>query len=759
MPTRARQDDLLDQATALHRAGDLGEARRLYHDFLEGAPHNPVALFRSGLLELQDGHPQAALALLDLAVAGAPEEARFHFGRGQALQALYQWEEAAASYRRMLRLEPESADALFALGLCLHQSRQTGEAANAYRKALAIRPQDAAALSNLGVALQTLGRLDEAVAALRAAAELQPDSASHGLNLGIALSRQRDFAAADEVLRHIEQKHPELPEAPFNRGNALHGLGNARDAIEQYRRALALRPDYVDALNNLGNVHKELGEFGLAAAAYEAALSVQPDFIPALNNAACLLRTLGRIDEAESMLRRALKQDSRHAVLYDSLGSVLKDAGELDEAIECYRASLALDPDSATTHSNLAYALCFQSFEARPILDECRRWNERFAAGLRPWTRHAVDGGRRRLRIGYVSSDFREHCQTLFTMPLLSHHDHATLEIFCYASVERPDDFTRRLADSADVWRDVRHADDAALAQLIRGDGIDILVDLTMHMSNGRPLAFARKPAPLQVAWLAYPGTTGIDAMDYRFTDARLDPPGGEQQYSERSVLLPDSFWCYDPLTDEPPVGELPALARGHVTFGCLNNPCKLSDAAVNLWSGVLRALPDSRLLLMTPEGPYAGRLLGRFAAHGIDAGRIRCVPFRPRAEYLQTYHEIDIGLDTLPYNGHTTSLDSLWMGVPVVTRNGRTCVGRGGISQLYQVGLAHLAADTDAAFIETAVALAQDLPRLRQMRQALRPTLAASPLMNGERFARNVEAAYRDMWQEYGESRSRSTP
>lgn len=756
---RARQDDLLDQATARHRAGDLPEARRLYQDFLQRAPHDPVALFRSGLLELHDGRPQAALALIDQAVAGAPQVARHHVGRGQALQALYQWEEAAASYRRALKLEPASAEALFALGLCLQQCRQTAEAVWAYQQALALRPDDASALSNLGVALQDLGRQDEAVASLRAAAVLEPQNASHGLNLGIAQCRQRDFSAADEVLQQLERRHPELPEAAFNRGIALQGLGRPRDAIERYRHALALRPDYADALNNLGNVHRELGEFGLAAAAYEAALSVQPDLIPALNNAACLLRTLGRIEEAEDMLRRALQQDSRHAVLYDSLGSVLKDAGETDAAIECFRASLALDPTSATTHSNLAYALSFQSFDAQPILDECRRWNERFASGLRPLARHVPDDGRRRLRIGYVSADFREHCQTLFTWPLLSHHDHTAFEIFCYASVERPDDFTRRLAGAADVWRDARHADDAALAQLIAGDGIDILVDLTMHMANGRPLTFARKPAPVQVAWLAYPGTTGLDAMDYRLTDPRLDPPDAEQAYSERSVWLPDSFWCYDPLADPPAVGALPALARGHVTFGCLNNACKLSDAAVNLWSAVLHAVPDSRLLLMIPEGRYAARLLGRFAAHHIDPGRIRCVPFRPRADYLQTYQEIDIGLDTLPYNGHTTSLDSLWMGVPVVSRTGRTCVGRGGSSQLHQVGLAELAVDSDAAFTEAAVTLAGNLPGLSRLRGELRARLEASPLMDAARFARNIEAAYRSMWQGAGGSRFRATP
>jgi predicted O-linked N-acetylglucosamine transferase (SPINDLY family) len=292
--------------------------------------------------------------------------------------------------------------------------------------------------------------------------------------------------------------------------------------------------------------------------------------------------------------------------------------------------------------------------------------------------------------------------------------------------------------------------DDAALAELIRLDRIDILVDLTMHMANGRPLVFARKPAPVQVAWLAYPGTTGIGTMDYRFGDPRLDPPGFESHYSERTIHLPDSFWCYDPLADEPEVNELPALSQGHLTLGCLNNPCKLTDHTLRLWAGVMHALPESRLVLMVPPGPHRQHLLNRLAAHKIDAGRISFVPYRPRAQYLRTYHQIDLGLDTFPYNGHTTSLDSFWMGVPVVTRVGQTCVGRGGLSQLFQLGLVELAADSDQAFVAIAVARANDLPRLAELRRELRGRLGRSPLMDAGRFARNIEDGYHRIWQDY---------
>jgi predicted O-linked N-acetylglucosamine transferase (SPINDLY family) len=525
-----------------------------------------------------------------------------------------------------------------------------------------------------------------------------------------------------------------------------------RQAADHYRYAIALRPDYADALTNLGNVHKELGEFQSAEAAYEAALRARPEGVAALNNLGCLLRSAGRLEDAEAVLRRGLQGHPDHPALLDNLGSVLKDAGELDQAIDCFRRAVQVDPDNAATHSNLVYALSFQSTQAAVLLEAACRWNERFAAPLRPAIpSHPNDRSpHRRLRIGYVSPDFREHCQTLFTIPLLSRHDHAGFDIVCYSSVERADDRTRCIAGYADVWRDVRRLDDESLASVIRADRIDILVDLTMHMAKGRPLLFARKPAPIQIAWLAYPGTTGMGAMDYRFTDPRLEPGGGEDHSSERSIRLEDSFWCYDPLTDQPPVNPLPAIRRGCVTFGCLNNPCKVTDSTLTLWGGVLGAVPDSRLLLLAAPGRYRLRLLERLAAHGIAADRVSFVPYQPRADYLRAYHDIDIGLDTFPYNGHTTSLDALWMGVPTITRVGQTCVGRGGLSQLFHVGLVELAAGTDAAFIATAAALASDLPRLEGLRKDLRARLERSPLMDPERFAWAIESAYRKVWTDY---------
>jgi len=671
---------------------------------------------------------------------------------GQVLESLGRWAAAVDAYRRAAQAEPTSFDAQFALAMALQRSSRPAEAVTAYRAALALRADDPAALGNLGAALRESGDLDGAIQVLEAAAAAEPRSAAHVINLAIALDQRREYARAEASLRALLARDPAQAEAAFNLGNALRGLGRAEEALAQYRRALELRPGYVEALNNLGNLHRERGEFDAAMAAFDGAMLARPDYVPALNNAGCLHRTLGHSDEAERLLRRGLELDPRNAALHDNLGNVLKDAGALDEAIICYRRSLEIDPDNRAAHSNLAYSLSFQAEDARPIRAECARWNARFAAAL---ARCADDPRRdlsphRPLKIGYVSADFREHCQALFTVPLFSHHDRAAFEVHCYSSTERPDAVTRRIAGHAGVWREVRGLDDLELCDLIRGDGIDILVDLTMHMAGGRPLVFARKPAPVQIAWLAYPGTTGIEAIDYRLSDPRLDPPGYDDHYSERTLRLPDSFWCYDPLADEPAVNALPALERGRLTLGCLNNPCKLTERTLELWSRVLRVLIDARLTLMAPLGRHRDRLAGRLAAHGICAERVTFVEFRPRAQYLRSYHDIDFALDTFPYNGHTTSLDALWMGVPTVTRVGATCVGRGGLSQLHQLDLADLAADSDDAFVAAAVALAGDLQRLATLREELRDRMTRSALMDGARFARNIESAYRRAWIAY---------
>jgi predicted O-linked N-acetylglucosamine transferase (SPINDLY family) len=326
--------------------------------------------------------------------------------------------------------------------------------------------------------------------------------------------------------------------------------------------------------------------------------------------------------------------------------------------------------------------------------------------------------------------------------------------------VEDTGALAERVRGYADVWRTISGLSDMQAADLVHHDQIDILVDLKVHTADNRLLLFARKPAPVQVSWLGYPGTTGLSTIDYRLTDPYLEPPGLFDAYSaEETLRLPDTFWCYDPQTDQPLINALPALESGAITFGCLNNLCKVNDGCLELWARVLEAVPRSRLLLLAPHGPARGKVLARLVQEGIAASRVDFAARQPRPEYLKLYHQIDLSLDPLPYNGHTTSLDAFWMGVPTLTLLGNTAVGRAGWSQLCNLNLKELAAETPQQFIAIAAQLTGDLPRLEDLRRTMRRRMLQSPLMDASRFARNVESVYRQIWRRWCRARQPGLP
>jgi predicted O-linked N-acetylglucosamine transferase (SPINDLY family) len=458
-----------------------------------------------------------------------------------------------------------------------------------------------------------------------------------------------------------------------------------------------------------------------------------------LMNEALEHQRFGRLDDAEDIYRRIISVDPNQAGILNNLANVLKDSGRIEEAVEMCQNALALDPGNAEIHSSLCYKLLFHpEYDRAGIFREQCEWNRRHGQHSPPATEHISSG---RLRVGYVSPDFYGHAECFFVIPLLKSHDRQQFEVHCYSSVERPDKATDLIRASADVWHDVRQLNDDQLADQIRRDRIDILVDLTMHMAFNRLRTFAQKPAPVQVTWLAYPGGTGLAAMDYRLTDAWIDPPGeSDAFYSERSVRLPDTWCCYHPVGDVPPAAQ---RNPGPVTFGCLNNPCKLNRPTLSLWAKVLSSTSDSHLLLLSASERQRQQITSTFADLGIDPSRIEFTMHRRRGEYLRMYDRIDICLDPLIYNGITTTCDALWMGVPVITRIVPTAPGRAGLSILSNLNLPELIAGDDAQFVSIATALAGDFPRRSRLRTSLRDRILQSPLMDAPRFARNVEAAY----------------
>jgi predicted O-linked N-acetylglucosamine transferase (SPINDLY family) len=562
------------------------------------------------------------------------------------------------------------------------------------------------------------------------------------VNEALALRQMARFDEAVACLEHAASRLPGDFNVHYWLANTLHASGAWQRAVVHFRRALALDPQSIEAHVDLGVTLRALGQLEEASVVLRRATVLGPKTVLAHNNLGVVLLESLRLDEAIASFRRALGLAPNLGLAVLNLGNAYKAAGFLDEAIDCYRRACELDPANHAIHSNLVYILPFhRDYDAPAILAEARRWNARHARPLAPKIREHSNPRTldRKLRVGYVSAGFCAHVQSFFLEPLLRHRDRSAFEIVAYSNVARPDATTARLRSYVDQWRDITSRDDASAAELVRADGIDVLIDLDMHMANNRLRIFAEKPAPVQICWLAYPGTTGLDAIDYRLTDPHLDPPcalaGSEGVYAEKSIALPNTFWCYDPLTDGPEPGPLPASSTETITFGSLNNLCKVGDEVIALWSRVLGALKDARLLLLAPTGKARHRVRDQFD------------------------RDIDIALDPFPANGHTTSLDALWMGVPVVTLALPTVLGRAGLSQAMNLGQRELVAETADDYVRIAVGLASDLPRLAAMRSGLRQAMQRSPLMDGAKFARALENVYRDVFRRWCERAEQAPP
>jgi predicted O-linked N-acetylglucosamine transferase (SPINDLY family) len=667
------------------------------------------------------------------------------------MAAKRQLDEAMVAYRQAIRLKPDYAEAYSNLGKASKDLGQLDEAIAFYRQAIRLKPDLAEAHNNLGNALEGKGQLEEAIAAHRQAIGLKPDYAEAHNNLGNALAAKEQLDQAIASYREAIRLKPDYPQAHNNLGIALKGIGRLDEAMACYRQAIGIDPGYAEAHSNLGNALSEMVQLEEAIASYRQAIRLKPELAQVHSNLGNALKDAERLDEAIASYRQAIRLKPGFAEAHSNLGNALARIGRLDEAIASHQQAIRLEPDHAGMHSNLVFALQYHpGYDGRMIREELRRWNRQHAEPLKKLIQpHANNrDSDRRLRIGYVSPDFYSHVVGQNLLPLFRQHDHGPMEIFCYANLVRADALTEQFRRCADAWRNIVGLSDLQAVELIRQDRIDILVDLALHTAKNRLTVFAHKPAPVQATFAGYPGSTGLDTIDYRLSDPYLDPPGlNDQFYSETSIRLPDSFWCYDPLVTELAVNPLPAQTDGHVTFGCLNNFCKVNEPVLRLWARVLKTVDRSRLMMLCPEGSHRQPLLDLLQREGISPDRIELIAGRPRQQYLELYHRIDVGLDTFPYNGHTTSLDSYWMGVPVVTLVGQTVVGRAGLSQLTNLGLPELVAHTPQQYVQIATDLGKDLPRLAELRRTLRGRMKASPLMDAPRFARNVESAYRSMW------------
>jgi len=603
----------------------------------------------------------------------------------------------------------------------LHHAGELEEAQRLYRDILDVDPRQALAQNNLGVLLKTMGKPAEAEARYRQAIKINPNySDAHG-NLGNLLLATGRIAEAESSFRHGLRLNPESSVAHYNLGNAYLTTQRLDDAQACFRKAIMLRPDHAGAYTDLGNT----------------------------------LKGMGRLWEAERVHLQALALNPRSPQAHNNLGSVLADQGRLAEAVASFQTAIDLKPYIPAIHSNVLFYINYmKGVSSSAKLKQAKNYGQRVAQPVcnrfQTWNCAPARGG---LRIGFMSGDFRNHPVTYFLEGLLSQIDRRRFELFAYSMNRVEDDLTAKIRQRFDHWKPIFNQTDHAVAQRIHDDGVHVLVDLAGHTALNRLPVLAFKPAPVQASWLGYFATTGVGEVDYILGDPYVSPVEDDGDFVERIKRLPETYLCWTPPQIELAVADLPALAKGHITFGCFNNGTKLNDDVLSLWARILTAVDGSVLFLKASQFADAGfrdSISSRLSVYGISADRLMMEGRSTRADYFEAFKQVDIALDPFPFPGGTTSVDGLWMGVPVVTRRGDCFIARNGETIARNCGQGDWVAHDDLDYVQKAIGFASDIPALAQLRSGLRARLLTSPLFDSTLFARRFEQAMEEMWMDH---------
>jgi protein O-GlcNAc transferase len=671
------------------------------------------------------------------------------------------------------------------LATLLSRMGQHAQALEPMQQAAALSPQDAEAHSNLGVTLKALGHLDQAERCFRRALAVASDYTPAHYNLGNLLQARDRLQEARASYRCAIQIAPDHAEAHYNLGNTLQAMGQLQEAMAHYQETLRIRPEHVQAHINFGNAQRDSGRLGDAQASYRLALQIRPDSAAAHSNLGAILHLQGRVVEAESSYRHALRIDPMLAETHANLGNIFRERSCFVEALQCYRQGRIANPGLAIVHSNLASCVAQMSdfcevvavsdealalapndeaiweqrlynlsyhpdLSAEAIYAEFVRWGDRFPDPVLDFSAHDHTPGRR-LRIGYVSPDFRRHTSRFFFWPLFANHDPAAVELVAYSNVAVEDDVTQDFKGLFAHWRNIRGVSDQDVARRVKDDHIDILVDCCNHMRDARLGVFTLKPAPIQATWLGAAWTTGLKAVDYALIDPYMAPEGTLTR--ETIVRLPHCFVAYRPPEPTPEVAPAPCLKNGFVTFGYSGRSERLNHHTFCVWGEILRQNPSARLILdfrSFADPATQDHYRAFMTRQGLDASR---VIMRNSANIFEGLKDFDILLDCFPHSGGTMLFDALWMGVPVLTLAGRPPVGRIGTSLMMNLELPQWVATSHEDYIAKAHTLVQDTPALSELRATMRERLQRSPIMDGVGFARAVEAAYRQMFARWAET------
>ena len=738
----------------LQALGRLAEAEASYRRALEIKPDYLSALGNLGVVLREQGKLELAEASFRQALLIDPLGAQMHADLGDTLQMRGQLSDAEASYRKALQIKSDHAAVYGSLGNVLKAQGRLPEAEVCYRQTLQLMPDSAEAHFNLGSIARELGRLEDAEAGYRHAIRLKPDMASAHYNLGNLLRERANFDEAEACYRQAIRLNPDIFEAHFYLGMLLKDQGRLNEAEASYRQALKIKPDLAMAHCNLGSLLEDTGRQHEAEVSCRRALQLNPDLAEAHYNLGNTLLSQGRLGEAEASYRRAIEVNPSLSEAHCNLGSVLLSAGKQSEADACFRRTLQMKPDDAATHSNLIFNLDLMAGVDMAVLSEERsRWNRAHAVHLYQQRKHLnVPDAARRLRIGYVSADFKTHSAAFAFGAMLVNYDREHFDVIAYSNSTDEDAVTREFQQNVTGWRKIFGLSDDAVADMIREDRIDILIDLSGHSSGNRLLVFARKPAPIQISAWGYAAGTGMNAMDVLFSDPVFVPPEEKHFYTEQVRYIPNAIGSFTSGA-MPAVNVLPALSAKGITFGSFNRLAKSSDEVYRVWAKVLLALPDSRMIIKTQALDDAGtraRVMAHFTDADIDPMRVILQGKTTREAHLAAFNQVDIALDPFPHGGGVTALEGLMMGVPVITLRWPTLTGRVSTSIMTALGLSDWVAESPQQYVDLAVQKAGDLQSLAALRQALRGIFASSVIGDQVAYVRAVEREYRELWQQW---------
>lgn len=751
----ARKQGIIE-AIEHHQAGRWSQARAIYKKILKKEPENPDALHLLGLLSHQSGKNQAAINLIHRAIALKPDLVGAYNNLGNIQREMGQLDRAISSYHQALIYKPDYIEANYNLAIACKEQGQLEEAAIYFRRAIELKPGVAEQHYNLANVLDLLGNFDEAIEHFQQAIGLKTNYTDALINLAVLLHKKGNFLSAVEIYQKIISYKPESAEAYCNLGSVLADQGKIEEAIIAYREAIKNSEHLAEAYFNLGNALQMQGRLDEACCAYVQAIAIRSNYSDAHNNLGNVLQAQGELSAAEIHLKSALALSPDNADIYNNLGNVYKHQSQLNEAITCYRKALKLKPEYFDAHSNLLYALSSEPNRAQSeYLHEARCYGEKALALAKPfrsWAMQNTNSTSRRIRVGLVSGDLKSHPVGYFIESILGRLNRVQFELMAYSTKNQEDDLTARIKPYFSAWNMIARLSDETAARKIHDDGIEILIDLAGHTAFNRLPLFAWKPAPVQVSWLGYFASTGLPGMDYLLADPISVPDSCRSAYTEEICYLPDTRLCFTPPIDgeRAAVSGLPAEKNGYITFGCFQTLSKLGDNVLSLWSRIMNALPQTRLRLQNKQmscQKTREQLRNRMTQFGIAQERVSLLGHVSRSDYLAAHAEVDFVLDTFPYPGGTTTCEALWMGVPTLTLAGETMLARQGASLLTAAGLIDWVANSADEYVAKAVAFSQDLTYLSALRRCLRGQVKSSPLFDADRFARNLEAALRKMW------------